>query len=144
MRETWFLDRSPEDVDGALEALNAFYRCGEEPQTGGGEGGSRPYSLWADAGAIVADFNRVYAVDLTTEKLHWWRFCALLGGLLGPNLAQRADYRLAKLGEIKDKRLRAHYSKMKEYYALDASGQKQRRPQTLEEYNQWLLSGGRG
>ena len=136
-------DGAPGDMDTALEAIQCYLACGDT-ETGIGAWASAPaYSLSADDDAIVAAFARHYHVDLPRAEMHWWTFRALLGGLVSADLCRRIEYRTADTGKIKDAKLKSHYAEMRQHYALQANGQKQLRPKTLEEYNAWLLSGGR-
>lgn len=152
-----------------LDATAAFGDLVPLPGTGrfcGGPGGSQrllqacrgrarrrqrraiPYSYLADAGAIFAAFQRVYGVDLSTATMHWWRFSALLEGLLTHNFEDRVQYRITEPGKIKDKARREHYYQMRRLYQLDERlyqldehGQPaaKQAPMTLEEYNDWML-----
>jgi hypothetical protein len=145
--EIWFPCQAPADFAAAQEAVNAFYRRAEGGPDGGKDG-PIPYSYLADAGAIFAAFQRVYGVDLSTATMHWWRFSALLEGLLTHNFEDRVQYRITEPGKIKDKARREHYYQMRRLYQLDERlyqldehGQPaaKQAPMTLEEYNDWML-----
>ena len=144
-----FPEEQPQNETAALEAVHAFLRCGEEAkekkEEDKGEGRRpSPYSFQADAGAILAEFQQVYGIDLSTAEMHWWRFSALLRGLIGHSFSERVKYRVADLDKIKDSEVRRHWRAMKDAYALDDHGQPARKPQTLEEYNEMLLAQARG
>lgn len=138
--DIWFPRQVPADFAAAQEAVNAFYRRAEGGPDGGKDG-PIPYSYLADAGAIFAAFQRVYGVDLSTATMHWWRFSALLEGLLTHNFEDRVQYRITEPGKIKDKARREHYYQMRRLYQLDEHGQPaaKQAPMTLEEYNDWML-----
>lgn len=143
MYELWFPEKQPDDVSAAQAAIFAFYRCGKEP----GKQGTKQvpaYDFFTDGDNIVADFQREYGIDLTTEKMHWWRFSALLGGLLSHSFTEKVQYRNCDLNEIESKRMRGRYRKLQQEYALAPDGKPVRRPQTLEEYQELLLKQARG
>lgn len=138
-------ESTPADQTAALEAIDRFLACGERAETGNdGQRAAAPaYSLMADSDAILAEFQRQYHIDLLSADMHWWQFRALLNGLVSADLNRRIEYRTADTSKIKDTKTRNYYTEMRQRFALQPNGKKQLRPQTLEEYNAWLLSGGR-
>ncbi len=141
--DIWFPQKQPRDYSAAREMIDEFYRCGKKAAE---EHTEKPpaYSFTEDSEAIIAAFQKEYGIDLTREKLHWWRFSALLHGLLSHSFSERVQYRVCNPEEIKSKDIRARYRKMKEEYALDRHGRKIIRPKTLEEYNEMILKQARG
>ena len=76
------------DADALFEAAIRFYRRGEPVPKRAGKRrrpGPRVFDWEADAGRLVADFQRFYGLDITDPSLHihWWRFVALFDGLPG-------------------------------------------------------------
>jgi hypothetical protein len=142
----YFPDGIPEDRDAAMEAVNAFMACGEPPKKTEDDGPRKPplYSYAVDAEAITAAFQHEYQIDLSAATLHWWRFRALLHGLITHSFPERVRYRAADPNKIKDKTLRSQYRRLQQLYALDAHGRSDRGPQTLEELNEMLLAQARG
>ena len=140
----WFPAERPADFSAAQEAVSAFYRCSEElPEKK--DGREVPaFAFGVDAEAIVAAFQREYGIDLTTERMHWWRFMALLRGLLSHSFTERVQYRVCDPEKAKSSELRSRYRQLKRQYALTATGEPYREPQTLEEYNALLLKQARG
>lgn len=77
----WVLSHAPEALgaaiawrDGALEAALPY----------GGKRGGRASRTWdweADGGIVLADFRRVYGIDLPTWQAHWYHFAALWSAL---------------------------------------------------------------
>ena len=117
-----------------------FYRRSEEsPEAGAGTAQEPAYSFSEDADVIAAAFQRVYGIDLSAARIHWWRFCALLNGLLIHTFEDRVRYRLVDPEEIKNGRERSVHRKYKRVYALDRRGRHKQEPTTLEEYNAQLL-----
>lgn len=141
--DLWFPARQPTDFSAAQLAISDFYRCGEAVERENVPA-APAYSFHTDADAIIAAFQREYGIDLTTARLHWWRFSALLRGLLTHSFSERVQYRICNPNEIKGKDLQARYRKLHEQYALDAHGEKRRQPQTLEDYNELLRKQARG
>lgn len=144
----WFADivPPPEVFSAAKEAVFSFYRCGaEESNVRDGESIPPPaYSFGTDASAIISAFQKEYGIDLTSARMHWWRFSALLEGLISCSFSERVSYRQCDPGEIKAKAMRERYSKLKRQFALSADGTPRKEPTTLEEYNELLLAKARG
>ena len=142
----FFPDGAPPDPDAAVAAISDFLRCGDPAPTAKEDenGKPPPYSFLTDGVALTAEFQRVYGIDLTSAELHWWRFSALLRGLLSHSFSERVKFRLCDLNQIKNKETRSQYSRLKELYALGIDGKPIRRPKTLEEYNEMLLAQARG
>ena len=140
--DIWDPGPKPDDFAAAQNAANAFYRRSEETLSGDKSGSSCvPYSFLADDGAILAAFQRAYGIDLSMASMHWWRFMALLEGLVTHTFEDRVRYRVTDPGKIKDKATREHHQKMRRIYQLDETGRpaNQQAPMTLEDYNQWML-----
>jgi hypothetical protein len=139
----WYPEAFPDESETAQEAIYSFFRCGRE-KAKTDEHPAIAYAFGADGSAIIAAFAREYHIDLTQERMHWWRFSALLEGLYAHSFSERVQYRQCNPAEIKNKELRAKYQRLKQTYALDGHGQPIRQPQTLEEYNEMLLRRARG
>lgn len=139
----WFEDVQPppEDFSAAQEAVFKFYRCGDEtPNVKDGESIPPPaYAFGVDSTAIIAAFQKEYGIDLTTAHMHWWRFSALLEGLISCSFSERVSYRQCNPADIKAKGMRERYAKLKRQFALERDGTHRKDPTTLEEYNELLL-----
>ena len=142
--DIWFIGKLPSDFSAAKEAISKFYKRGKEPRKRENEGQAPIYSFREDAEAIIAAFQKEYGIDLTTASMHWWRFSALLEGLITDSFTDRVQYRACNPDSIKSKDLRAKYQKLKAEYALDRHGKRVERPTTLEEYNALLRRRARG
>ena len=83
------------DIEGAVNALMWFYRCGNQPTKEEKPTHNKiPYSFAVDSEVIFADFWQYYNIDLSQEGLHWWVFRALLFGLPDESsFKQRVYYR---------------------------------------------------
>lgn len=142
--DIWFIGEPPSDFSAAKEAVQLFYSGGRKRANS--ESSAKPpvYSFTEDAGVMIAAFQREYGIDLTTERMHWWRFLALLEGLLTHSFSERVQYRACNPDDIKSKDIRARYLKYKEEYSLDRNGRAVERPTTVEELNALLLRQARG
>lgn len=130
----------PDDLDGAVNAMLWFYRCGaadNEDGTPRSHGTTvRAYDFEQDADAICAAFRAAYGIDLETARLHWWTFRRLLRGL--PEdcaFMRRVTIRTADLSGMGAEQRRA-MRKLKDQYALRPGG----RRKTLAERNAAMLA----
>lgn len=75
----------PKLYEEACNKLIWFYQCGREDYhkvKGNGKGKNRQiYSYEFDDEYIYGAFYEQYGIDLTYDKLHWWKFKALLKAL---------------------------------------------------------------
>ena len=84
----------------------------------------------------MAAFQQAYAVDLTEEGLHWWRFRALLEGLPdGTQLRHVMSLRAVRDGELRelDPAMRRQVQRLRARYRL-----KGRAPEALSERDRRL------
>ena len=103
-----------------------FYRAGEQAAAGASDQpdstpASPPaFDYQCDAGYIVAAFQQAYGIDLTREKVHWFRFRALFAALPEDTLmAKIMSWRTMDLSEYEGS-MRAHYADLQERFALPA------------------------
>ncbi len=115
----WFPGPQPENFEAAFEAVSRFYRRKDEPppQEDQDRKGPTAYDFAVDADAICAEFQRQYGIDLTTAKMHWWRFMALLDGLYSYSFSERVGFRVADLGGM-DAKQRARILKKRSQFAI--------------------------
>ena len=77
-----------------------------------------------DMDYIEASFMSDYRIDLTTEKMHWWKFYTLLEGLSNSELGNCCvlnrvrNLRTFDLSQIKDNKERERLAKAKEMVSL--------------------------
>lgn len=107
------------DLQTALDGLAWFMSCGS-PQPPGGDREPEVYSFECDAGRIVSGFHKVFGIDLSRARLHWFEFAAMLGDLNGTAFTSVIDIRSTDPSEV-DKKKRAEFIRMKNRFAL--SGQ---------------------
>lgn len=101
-----------------------FYLAGEQAaEPAAAKPASRPdtgpaFDYRRDAPYIVAAFQQAYGIDLTTEKLHWFRFRALFAALPEDTLmAKIINWRTLDLADYEGS-MREHYAALKERFAL--------------------------
>lgn len=101
-----------------------FYLAGEQAaEPAAAKPASRPdtgpaFDYRCDAPYIVAAFQQAYGIDLTTEKLHWFRFRALFAALPEDTLmAKIINWRTLDLADYEGS-MREHYAALKERFAL--------------------------
>lgn len=116
-----------EQTPDAYSQMVDFYCAGEQaaepaaakPASGHDTGPAFDYRC--DAPYIVAAFQQAYGIDLTREKLHWFRFRALFAALPEDTLmAKIMSWRSADLADYEGS-MREHYAALKERFALPAS-----------------------
>lgn len=65
----------PSDAQRAAELAVKFLNCGQEPKQSDDEPDTARYYSWTqDARYIMSAIEQTYHIDLSTAKLHWWRF----------------------------------------------------------------------
>lgn len=115
---------SPSDLQEKYSWLIEFYCAGEQaaepaaakPASGHDTGPAFDYQL--DAPYIVAAFQQAYGIDLTREKIHWWRFRALFAALPEDTLmAKIMGWRTMDLSDYEGA-IRDHYADLQERFAL--------------------------
>lgn len=130
--------RQEPDPEEAVEGMLWFYRCGkEESREAGASGTSRAYDFEQDAEALYTSFLQAYRIDLSMDKVHWWRFRRLMFGLPADTpFSQRLHYRTADTSSM-GKEQKKHYSKMKRLYAIQEQA---RRGETIAQRDARMLA----
>lgn len=125
----WFPGEKPGDGEEAMEGIRRFYLRRDEPMENGAARGPILYDFLQDQGAITAGFQEKYGMDLQDPglSLHWWRFMALLEGLMLPDMRRRAEIRALEPGECPPAQREA-IMKLRRCYAI---GEKK---ETLREH----------
>lgn len=110
----------------AYQHLIEFYIAGEqaaEPTSNDAASGpdkGPTFDYRCDAPYIVAAFQQAYGIDLTTAKLHWFRFRALFAALPEDTLmAKIMSWRTMDLSEYEGS-MRDRYADLQERFALPA------------------------
>ena len=119
-----YFQEIPKDLEEAINKIVWFYKCGKEEEerevTNSNSNSKQIYSFEHDAEYIYSAYLSQYGIDLQDiEGLHWWKFKAMFQGLNDSNeIVKIMCYRALDLNEIKDKKQKAHYRKLKQLYKL--------------------------
>ena len=73
--------KAPEGDAWMIEAVRFFQCPNEVPRATRAPSRMRLLDFIIDGSFIVASFQQAYGIDLTSEDMHWHRFCALMDGL---------------------------------------------------------------
>lgn len=127
----WFEDEqiirilSLSGEEDAMRGILWFYSCGKPQDRKQGKEQKkngfqkRLYDFEVDAPLIYSAFYSQYRIDLQTEKMHWWKFCALFSGLHDQEQIVRViGYRGMNLSSIKNKEERRRIARLQAMYAL--------------------------
>ena len=142
MRRFYRVAVPPEEEVDAFKALVEFYTAGPQ-EVADRPGSSRTEELAldyvTDGPAIVAAFQQAYGIDLTTTKLHWWRFKALFAALPeDTRMFQIMSYRAVDLSRLEGAE-RERYARLKDIYALPAGLEGGKRVRSVEDHNEAFL-----
>lgn len=136
-----------EDAPDAFEGLVEFYAAGLNLSSSSQSGAEHPsagelaFDYQTDASAIVAAFQQAYGIDLTTEKLHWWRFRALFAALpKETQIAQIMSYRVMDLSKIEDPKQRQYYAELKATYTLPAELRGGKQIESVQDHDAAFLA----
>lgn len=109
------------EAEDALQSMLRFYAAPMPEQGGRGSGsgsGEVAYDFAYDSGYIAAAFQQAYRIDLTVERVHWWRFRALFAALPEETLMRKImTLRQTDTSEM-EPRERQQYEDRKEAFAL--------------------------
>lgn len=120
--------------EGTLKAMLQFYIGASTDNTDNGENEKniQSYDFEKDSEFIFSAFLDSYGIDLTTERLHWWRFKALFKSL--PEDCQMCKIMVYRTIDIKKvpKEQRSFYSRMKQRYSLKPGSEYKTKEQMIE------------
>lgn len=120
----FFLGNIPKDTVKAVNALTAFYLCGEknENHSSASSKSKKCYDFDIDEKLFIAAFMQQYGIDLTVCKLHWWTFTALFAGLTDScELVKVMQIRNTDIKQITNKKERERIRRLQEKYKLNTS-----------------------
>lgn len=109
----------PGDLQTALDGLSWFMSCGNPTETDNADNEPPVYSFEHDSWRLVSAFRKVYGIDISREKLHWFEFVAMLGDLSGTAFTSVIDIRTTNSEDV-DKKKRAEFIRMKNRFALSS------------------------
>lgn len=143
---SFYLDLKMPPLDEAYSGMIEFYTAGEDAaknasDSHGGTASNVPaFDYRCDAGYIVAAFQQAYGIDLTREKMHWFRFRALFAALPEDTLmAKIMSWRTMDLSEYEGK-MREHYAELQQRFALPAELRGGARIESVEEHDAAFLA----
>ena len=67
--------------NNTLESMLEFYSAASQEKAGQGKNRPQAFDFEQDSEFIFSAFWECYGIDLSTAKLHWWRFKALFKSL---------------------------------------------------------------
>lgn len=119
----------------SLDAMLQFYAGASTENNPGGGKNVRAYDFEKDSEYIFSAFLDSYGIDLTTARLHWWRFKALFKSL--PEDCQMCKIMMYRTIDLKKvpKEQRKFYREMKARYSLKSGNNTgYRTEQEMKEY----------
>jgi hypothetical protein len=108
----------PDSVDGALFALSEFLSPLPKGEGINEKCTAPAFSFTYDGGLIYAAFLSQYGIDLSSARLHWWRFLALFYSLNNCKFTEIVGIRNADLSSVKDRDYKQFLRKQKRLYRL--------------------------
>lgn len=108
--------RGMPDFQTAIEGLQWFLSCGN-PTKDPDSGEPPVFSFEQDAGRIVSAFKKVFGLDISRERLHWFEFVPMLGDLAKTSFTDVIGIRTTDLSEISKKK-QAEFRRMQQRFAL--------------------------
>ena len=125
----YYLVRNPKLYQEACNKLVWFYKCGREDylskkSTSKSIPANKVFSYEYDDERIYSAFYRL-GIDLCYEKVHWWKFKALLNNLLENEPFEKIKGYRAYTGDDKNMK------ELKKYYELPLSESEQKRLDAL-------------
>ncbi|MDO4618451.1 MAG: Gp15 family bacteriophage protein [Clostridia bacterium] len=117
--ELCYTKNRPKNSEKAFLAVMDFFLCGNRTDKNN-KNAKRLISFEKDEELIFSSFLSEYSIDLSKEKMHWWRFMSLLK-TLGPDtaLSRVMDIRGKNPSEIKNSAARRLLLKQKRIYAIE-------------------------
>lgn len=128
----YYLIQNPKLYKKACEKLIWFYKCGREDylskkNTEKSVPINQIFSYEYDDEYIYSAFYQEYGIDLNYDKVHWWKFKALLKGLKEDVIFEKIKGYRAYTGD--DENLK----ELKKYYELPLPESEQKRLDALYE-----------
>ena len=108
--------RGMPDLQTAIDGLSWFLSCGN-PSIDDMAAEKPVFSFEQDSARLVSAFKKVFGIDISRERLHWFEFVPMLGDLSGTAFTSVIDIRTTDPSEV-DKKKRAEFLKMRRRFAL--------------------------
>lgn len=131
----WFMEAGkPRKNKSVLEQIEEEVKGPDDAP----EATPRTFDYDIDSAAIWGSFRKVYGIDLSRDKMHWWTFVALMDDL--------SECSLHKLIEIRTKKIDSSMSAQEKQYWTDAKARHSLgdteelfSEEELENYRQFLM-----
>ncbi len=125
------------DFQTAVDGLSWFMSCGNPEVAQDGDKNDDPvYSFEIDSGRIVSAFRKVFGIDISKERIHWFQFVAMLGDLSDTAFTSVIDIRTTDENDV-DKKKRSEFIRMKKRFALSGGYTPEEQAQ-IEEFDRLL------
>ncbi len=125
------------DFQEIMDAILWFYSCGKSESNGKSKGANKRQEIYdyeTDEDYIFAAFLDQYGIDLTTDRLHWWKFRALFKSLKSDNeIVKIMGYRAMEISSDMPKEQQKFYREMKELYRLEDGRTAEEKEQDFNE-----------
>lgn len=127
---------NPNDYIELMKLAKKYLSCGKEPELTRDE---PDMDYLEDFDLIEASFMSDFHIDLSNEKMHWWKFFKLLNGLSNSDtgncciLNRVRNIRNMELSSIQDSKERTRLMKAKERFALKSTDTKNNLTKEQEE-----------
>ena len=120
--------------NNTLESMLEFYSAASQEKTGQGKKRPQAFDFEQDSEFIFSAFLECYGIDLSTAKLHWWRFKALFKSLPQDcEICRIMGYRTADMKDV-PKHQKQFYREMKSRYSLGAVSAGCKTEQDMKDY----------
>lgn len=128
----YYLQRNPKLYQEACDKLVWFYKCGREDylakkSTSKSIPINKIFSYEYDDEYIYSAFYQEYGIDLSYDKVHWWKFKALLKGLKEDVVFEKIIGYRAYTGDDNNMK------ELKKYYELPLPESEQKRLDAIYE-----------
>lgn len=111
----------PADSETAKNGMQWFLSGGDETDCGERAGAEpKSFDFDVDHARLWSGFYRVYGIDLSTAKMHWFQFLSMIADLKDSAFSDVVGYRTADTSKMPADMKRA-YQRMKDMYALKSS-----------------------
>lgn len=118
--------------DNTLSAMVEFFKAGDISKAKESKG--PVYNFETDGSLIFSAFLTQYNQDLTTEKMHWWRFKSMFSGLSDQHMITKVMWARGADKSKMSKEMREYAEALCAAYPIE----EEKRKMTLEERNQGM------
>ena len=126
--------------EAALEAMVDFFEGASADRAGAGESRTPAFDFERDSAYIYSAFLAAYEIDLTTARLHWWKFKSMFHGLSeDQEIVKIMGYRGMKISSKMSREQRRFYEKMQRMYALPIPDSEREKYEAITDA---LMNGG--